>query len=106
MRRIILVLSCLTAAFVFLWPIKYEVCPPWVVSVVDAAGAPIAAVPVKVSYEDYSVENVEHVKRILTDASGRALFSQETSRSSLAARGLGGVVAFLTRGFYHAGIGR
>ena len=46
------------------------------------------------------------LNHILTDAAGHAYFQAETSSSSMGARGLGTVLAFLTRGHYHASVGR
>lgn len=81
-------LSIAAAVFVIvlLIPIPYLASPDWTVRVTDEAGHPLAGILVRLSYENYSVENTSHEVDVNTDANGLATFSAKKNSASLLSR--------------------
>jgi hypothetical protein len=60
---------------------------------------------VRLSYQDYSVDKASHEEDRTTDPQGRARFPGRVSSRSVAARGMGALLAGLSQGV-HASFGR
>lgn len=71
---------------ILLVPIPYLAAPEWRVRVTDEAGAPLAGMRVRLSYQNYSVENEAHVIEQISDANGTASFPVVYSSASLLGR--------------------
>ena len=63
-------------------PIPYLASPDWKVKVVDEKGEPLPGMLVRLSYENYSVENTSHEEDRSTDQNGEAEFPARRSSAS------------------------
>lgn len=84
-------------------PIPYLAAPTWDVSVVTEEGKPMHGVVVRLSYENYSVENQGHEITLITDENGHAVFPAQLQKSCIARRTIYTLLSAL--GGVHASFG-
>jgi hypothetical protein len=82
---------------VLLYPEQITVVPAYHVKLVDQFGAPLANTGVSELWQQASVQRIEHLEQVMTDAQGDADLPAQTVRASLAERALG-CLAYLSRG--------
>ena len=70
----------------FLVPLPYLATPKWSVHVVDEAGRPLAGMTVRLSWENYSVENASHEQDLASDQNGNVVFLPHRSSATLLGR--------------------
>jgi hypothetical protein len=67
-------------------PIPYLASPEWSVTVVDTDGSPLQGMTVRLSWQNYSVENDGHEQDLTTDPQGRVNFPRHIGRASVVQR--------------------
>jgi len=67
-------------------PMQYLAAPRWSVRVVNEAGEPIEGMTVRMTWENYSVEDAGHEKDLVSDRNGAVIFPSERSSASLLRR--------------------
>src|SRR5262249_42874489 len=67
---------------ILLIPIPYLAAPEWNVRVTNEAGEPLPGMRVRLSYQNYSVENEDHVIERISDANGAVSFPAIKSSAS------------------------
>ena len=102
-RKFVAVLVAL-AAIAGVYPVSYQLCPRWDVTVVDGSGKPLPGMTVRRSCKDYSGGAQSEEDR-RTDEHGKASFDERRVRSPALLRWLGNVLNVATQGV-HASFGR
>ena len=69
-----------------LFPFPYLAAPRWSVRVVDETGQPLAGMTVRLSWENYSVENTSHEQDLESDQNGNVVFPPHRSSAMLSSR--------------------
>jgi hypothetical protein len=67
-------------------PIPYLASPEWTVTVTDETGHSLPGMLVRLSYENYSVENSDHGIDLTTDAGGRVVFPAQKRTALIMSR--------------------
>jgi hypothetical protein len=67
-------------------PIPYTAAPQWSFHVVDEAGRPLPGVTARMTWENYSVENVSHEQDMVSNQDGDAVFPSRRAFASLVRR--------------------
>lgn len=70
-------------------PTNHTIVKPWVVTVTDEQGKPVAGAKVTEIWQNYSLEWRDHEEELATHVDGNVYFPARTIRSSLAQRFLG-----------------
>jgi hypothetical protein len=81
-----LVIGAVILVTVSVIPFPYLASPEWNVTVVDPVGRPMQGVTVRLSWENYSVENDSHEQDLTTDAQGHVKFPQHIDRAPFVRR--------------------
>ena len=84
-RRVLLIIVALALLLSFI-PFKSLNCPDWDVWVVDQAGQPVAGMTVRLSYRNYSAEDISHEADQITDQRGHASFGAQMLSATVARR--------------------
>jgi hypothetical protein len=93
-------------ALCLLWvPFPHMLSPNWDVWVVDEQGNPVGGMNVRLIYQDYSLESVDHEEIRVADPRGHVRFDAKSTTSTVAAHIAGIIRSFSQTGF-HAGFGR
>lgn len=67
-------------------PFPYLAAPRWSIHVIGEAGQPLAGMTVRLSWENYSVENTSHEQNLETDQNGNVVFPPHRSSATLLSR--------------------
>jgi hypothetical protein len=81
-----------------IYPVSYQICPNWSVTVVDTSGAPVPGMTVSRSCNDYSTRSIGNEDDAITDERGRVTFAEKRIRASIFRRWVGNVVSFVRQG--------
>ena len=65
-------------------PISYLGAPIWVVLVVDERGQPLEGITVRLTYQNYSAEPMDHRQDLITDSRGLVEFPSHAGSCSIA----------------------
>jgi hypothetical protein len=79
-RRRVFLVVVLFACIAVLYPFKETVVPEWGVQVVDTSGNPVANVPIRQVWRNYSTEFGDHREDSVTDELGYATFPARSGR--------------------------
>jgi hypothetical protein len=90
-RRILLI-GCIFAFTVSLYPTISIVCPAWRIQVVDESGNPLRGAFVRQVWQDYTLESGSHEQDAQTDGNGYVSFPERTIKASLLFRTLGAIM--------------
>ena len=71
-RRLTVVVGIVLLALLI--PIPYLASPQWTIVVTDERGHPLQGLLLRLSYENYSVEDTDHEMDLYTDSAGRVIF--------------------------------
>ena len=85
-RRQKLWIGAAVLVVVSLTPIPYLASPEWTVTVTDESGKPLDGMLVRISYENYSVENDDHGIDLYTSGNGRVVFPAQRRTANLISR--------------------
>jgi hypothetical protein len=88
----ILLIGCIFAFIVSLYPTTSIVCPAWTLQVVDESGNPLRGAFVRQVWQDYTLESSSHKQDAQTDGSGYVSFPERTIKASLLSRMLGAIM--------------
>jgi hypothetical protein len=84
-RTAAMIVMGLVLAFALV-PFASPHCPDWTVSVVDQQDQPIPGMTVRLSYQNYSIEDQSHEMDRITDQRGQVTFPAQTIHASLLRR--------------------
>jgi hypothetical protein len=88
----ILLIPCIFALIVSLYPTTSIVCPAWTLQVVDESGNPLRGAFVRQVWQDYTLESSSHEQDAQTDGNGYVSFPERTVKASLLSRMFGTII--------------